>query len=449
MGTSVTALVAASAVLAVLVGGVFAVYLLRNRKSKDKPARRDRNSVIKDANRQLAQNPKDHRALGALADLYFDERAWDKAIKLYRVLQDLSATNNNIDGWFVTMRYGLCAMQLRQFAEAYKALVIARSMKNEAFEINYNLGFLEYKRGNVDRAIQLLREANEAQPDHIPTQRYLGRARFKQKRYREALEMLRRVVDAEPEDRESLLYVAQSHFELGRSDQALQIFAHLRPDPVLGAHASLYTGTIRTKKREYDQAIMDFEIGLRHENTRPEITVELRYRLATAYLEKQEIGKALQQLTEIQDLNPDYKDVRDQISRLQELNSNRHLQTYMMAPASGFVALCRRMVPTFHQNASIKITDVAVTKKEYADILADVSTPKWEDVILFRFIRGTGSVGELMLRELNSRIKEVRAGRGYCVTAGEFSDSAKAFVEARLIDLLGKKELLKILNKVE
>ncbi len=436
----------------IVVGVVLLIALIAiilKSKKNAKPVRKDRNSILKDANRQLAQNPKDHRALRAISDLYFDEHNWEKAFRTYRILLDQCATNPEIEEWFVTMRYGLCAIQMKQFGEAYKSLVIARTLKEDSFEINYNLGFLEYKRGNTERALQLLRGASEVQPDHLATRRYLGRSYFRLKKYQDALRVLRSVVDAEPEDRESLLFVAQSYYELGQNDQALMIFSHLRPDPQLGPHASLYAGTIRSKKREYDKAAMDFEIGLRHQDIKQDVVMELRYRLADVFMKQQEIGKALQQLTEIHSIDSGYKDVAAQIARNRELHSNQNLKTYLISSSSEFVTLCRRVVMSYHPNAKVKITDIAVTKNEYADVLAEVETSKWEDVILFRFIRGTGLVGELVMREMNSRIKDLRAGRGYCFTAGDFTDSAHAFVEARLIDLLNKEELLNTLNRLD
>jgi hypothetical protein len=193
---------------------------------------------------------------------------------------------------------------------------------------------------------------------------------------------------------------------------------------------------------------MDFEIGLKHQNIKVETLVELKYRLAAGYLKQQEIARAVAILIEIQALFPNYKDVVSQIDRYQELNSNRNLQIYLIAQTSEFVTLCRKVVASFFPKAKVKINDISVVKNEYADILADVETSKWQDQIMFRFIRSTGSVGELSLRDLYAKIKEVKAGKGYCLTAGMFSEEAKRFVEARLIDLIEKPALVKCLNSI-
>lgn len=418
-------------------------------KKKKAPQKKDRAALVKQANRQLASNPRDHNALLTLADVYFEEQAWEKAMKTYGILVGLCATNQEIEEWYVTMRYGLAALHQKIPDEAYKSLMVARTLKEECFDINTNLGYLEFRRGNHERAAQLLNQALQDRPGHVGSQRYLGRALFKLQRYAEAVKNLRAVVDQEPEDKESLFFLAQGHYEQGRNDQALIIFSHLRPDPMLGPHSALYAGSIRMTKRELEKATLDYELGLRHENIQADVELELRYRLADAYKKQQDVGKALAQLTEIHRKNPGYKDVAKQIADTRELHSNRHLQTYLIAPTSEFTALCRRMVMTFFKNATIKVLDINMNKNEYADVLTEVETARWEDIILFRFIRGTGQVGELVVRDLNARLKETRAGRGFCVGAGTFSESAAYFVEARLIDLLDKEKLLEIFNRLD
>lgn len=418
------------------------------KKKKKKPGK-DRATLLKQANRQLAANPRDHEALLTLADAYYEDQAWDKAMKTYGILVGLCATNQAIEEWYVTMRYGLAALQLKIAEEAYKSLMVARTLKDDQFDINTNLGYLEYRRGNHERAAQLLNQALQEQPDHAATRRNLGRALFKLARFADSARHLKAVIDQDPSDKESLFFLAQALQELGRTDQALKIFNHLRPDPVLGPHSALYAGSIRQNKREMEKAILDFELGLRHEEIRDEVELELRYRLADAYSKQQELSKALTQLSEIYKKNPAYKDVTARISQMRELHSNRNLQTYLIASNAEFTALCRRMVMTFFKNATIKVVDIVVHKNEYADVLTEVETAQWEDVILFRFIRGTGQVGELVVRDLNARLKETRAGRGFCVTAGSFSETAIFFVEARLIDLVDKEKLLDIFNRLD
>jgi len=153
-------------------------------------------------------------------------------------------------------------------------------------------------------------------------------------------------------------------------------------------------------------------------------------------------------LKEIQKITPGFKDVPSLIVRYQELNQNKNLQTYLLSVQSEFVALCRKIVVQFFPGAKVKITDISVFA-DYTDIVSEIDTPKWSDIVIFRFFRSQGSVGELLLRDFHARIKDLKAGKGICLSAGVYSDESRRFTEGRPIDLYDKERLNKILNSVD
>ena len=439
--------------VAVFSIGVVVILMIAYRKGKETGDRktkklksRDRGAIVREANRRLSQNPKDADALRALADLYYQEEDFAKSAKTYGLLIDLCATNKEINEFEVTVRYGISALRLGRHNDAHRSLVIASAMDKDSFELNYNLGYLEYVRKNVEKAAALLNLARRDQPEHPESLKYLGLSLYRLKKYADSAEMLKRSRQLAPEDKETQFVLARAYQELNQHDNALQIFTHLRPDPEVGPNACLFSGTLRMSMRDYENAIVDFEIGLRHEKTTPEISLELRYRLAAAYIQTQHLSEAIALLEEVYLEKPDYKDAKAQIQKYKELSLNQNLQTYLLGNTSDFVALCRKLAALFFPGAKVKVIDVSVQKAEYADILAEVNTDRWEDMLLFRFVRTSGKIGELMLRDMYARIKEERAGRGICVGAGTFSEGAESFVEARPIDLIEKVGLVKKLN---
>ncbi|MBN2049216.1 MAG: tetratricopeptide repeat protein [Spirochaetales bacterium] len=432
---------------AALIAAVFILFILRKKgdkkevKNKNKKVK-DRNTIVREANRRLAQNPKDPEALLLLADIYYSDQTYEKAMRTYQVLIDLCGTNTELDEFEVTLRYALSAMQIKQYQEAYKSFLIARTMKQDVFEIEHNLGHLEYLNKNYEKAAGYLSKAKVMKPDNLQTLRLLGLSLFRIRRYQDGAIHLRKALDMDPEDKEALFCLGQCYHNLGQNEPAVKIFAHLRVDPLFGPHAALYSGTIHLNAHDTNKAIMDFEIGLRHEQIKQEVRLELMYRLATAYIKNQDLPNALNYFQQIRSIQPDYKDVKQQLENYSELNRNKNLQVFLLSPISDFVALCRKLTTSFFPDAKVKILDISVQKNDYADILTEVSTTKWEDIVLFRFVRTSGDIGELILRDLYSRIKEVKAGRGYCITTGTFTESAQHFVEARLIDLIEKDKLM-------
>jgi len=308
---------------------------------------------------------------------------------------------------------------------------------------------LEFERKNYEKAVQLLAAARTQDPDSPAVLRYLGHSLFRLKKPKEAMNFIRKAIDLAPEDKESLYTLAECYHEANQIEQALRIFNHLRADPVMGPNSCLIAGTIHLDTRQYEAAIQDFEIGLKHTNIKVDILAELRYKLATTLLKMNDISKAIPHLKQLNSENPGYKDVTILLGKYIELSANRNLQTFLMGSSADFIALCRRIVMTYFGRAKVKITNITVNKTEWADILAEIDTSKWSDLIMFRFIRTQGSIGELVVRDFGSHLKDVKAGKGVCITVGQYTDEAKKYTEAHLIDLIEKDKLQQILNSLD
>jgi hypothetical protein len=120
-----------------------------------------------------------------------------------------------------------------------------------------------------------------------------------------------------------------------------------------------------------------------------------------------------------------------------------------MAPVAEFVALCRKIVLGYFPKAGVKIIKTLMTSNDWADITVEVNTAKWSDIIMFRFIRSREATGEVALRDFHSHLKDIKAGKGICMSAGAFSEDAKRFTAARLIDLIEGGPFLTILNSAD
>jgi tetratricopeptide (TPR) repeat protein len=435
-----------------LIGAPIFFFVLAARKRAAKGegggSARNREAVVRDAQRKLLQNPRDVKALQALADVAYRDEDFAAARTHYKTLVDLCAGVPGIDEYQVTLRHGVSALKMGDPDDAYKSLMFARNLKQDDFEVNFNLGAVEFARGEHEKAAAFFNRAHSADPENTLTIKNLAACLYKIKKYKEAIPFLRKVLELTPEDKEALFSLGNAYLEAGQSDMAVKIFTHLRTDPKMGPSAALFSGTIYLNSKLYDKAIMDLELGLRHEGVRPEVALELRYRLAIAHLRKEDIPRAMTLWKEITSINPRYRDVPELLARYGELSSNRKLQTYMLAPTSDFVTLCRKMATSFYSKSKTKLLNISFRQSEYVDIVAEVDTTTWSDIILFRFVRTTGVIGELLLRDLYAKLKEIKGGRGVCVAPGTYSEGAKGFVEARIVDLIDKNGLTNLLARI-
>jgi tetratricopeptide (TPR) repeat protein len=438
-------------VTALFLLGILSFVLFRKpgqQNDRGRGKKKDRNSILREANKRLSQNPNDSHALLNLADLNFAEGDYASALSHYQKLIRLCATIPELNEQEITLRYAVSALKVNNIEEAYRSFMIARTLDENSFEANYYLGYLDCQQKNFPKAEYYLQAAVRVNPEHLEANRWLGLSLYSNKKYKEAIACLQKVLDMEPGDKKALFTLGQSQYQLKHFDPALKVFTHLRAEPALGAQSSLYAGTIHLKSKRYAKAVTDFEIGLRHENAGPEIELELKYRMAAAYLKQSDMPAAIALWKAIKAAKSDYKDTSELLAQYMEIYTNRNLQTFMMATRSEFVSLCRQLAAKYYPRSSAKLLDISLQKNDYLDILAEIHTSKWDDLVLFRFARTSLQIGELMMRELYSRIKELRAGRGICMTTGIFSEAAKQFVEARLIDLIEKDELLKVFSRL-
>ncbi|MBE6347990.1 MAG: tetratricopeptide repeat protein [Spirochaetaceae bacterium] len=439
--------------IAIIVVAVFGILLSlifgsKNKVKKSGGRSKERQSIVRDATKKLTSDPHNVPALTELSNLYYKEHNWQGAYPLYATLVNLSSTRVGINLAEVKLRYGVCAANLSKHQEALKALLEARKLNSDVFDVNFYLGKVLVEQKEYEKAIPLLKKAITINNDIPECYGLIGKAYYLSKRYKESLPYLRRALDSNPEDKDLLFSMADALNESGTPDRAIKVFMHLRPDPVYGAQSCLAAGIYHTRCNQNEAAIKDYEIGIKHENAPQDLLLNIKYRLSQCYIKANNMPASLSLLKSIQLISPNYKDVPALITKYQELNQNSNLRTYMIGTSNEFVALCRKIASTFFKKSRTKVIDINVSS-DYAELLTEINTDKWQDVITFRFYRSTGSTGELYVRDFHAKIRDEKAGRGICFTAGVFSDEARKYIEGRPIDLIEKTQLAKILSSLE
>ncbi|MDR2480698.1 MAG: tetratricopeptide repeat protein [Spirochaetaceae bacterium] len=431
------------------IGGYIAVNYKYSGSAKSIKKSKSKEEAIEEATRRLAKNTKDAVALNFLGDVYYQAQDWEKAYHTYEALSELPPVNGELSHVQANLRAGIAAMRLNNFEAAHKFFVIARSLDQSSPEVNYQFGNLEFMRGNYEKSVKMLKMAITRNPEHSGSLRIMGHALFKLKRSKEAMGYIRKAMEADPGDKESLITLAECYADAGQKEQALRIYSHLRPDEIWGAQACLESGMIHIEAHRNEEAISDFEIGLKHQTIEEDIEVELKYQLASVYLRQQDTVTAMKYLQQIKEIRDSYKNVEELINNNKELVANKNLRIFTMASSADFIALCRKVTMTYFSNSKVKIIKTKMNGNDWTDIVAEVDTPKWSSIVMFRFIRIQGVIGELVLRDFHSHLKDEKADKGICAGVGDYSEEARKFTEARLIDLIEKERLKSILNNVD
>ncbi|MDR2864894.1 MAG: tetratricopeptide repeat protein, partial [Spirochaetaceae bacterium] len=339
-------------IIVVLIIGIAALgfSFISNTKNQGKSKAIKKNATkeeaTREANKRLSKNPRDITALACLGNIAYEEENWAKSFEIYDILAEMPLATNELNQVQANIRAAVSAMQLGNNEAAYKYLVVARALDQGNFEVNYQLGVLEFRRGNYEKASQLLQYSLRINPEYIPAMRTLGYTLFKLKKAKDALYYIRKALEISPDDKESLFTLAECYSEAGQKDQALRIYSHLRPDDVWGPQACLASGLINVESHQDEMAVIDFEIGLKHHEIDEDTEIELNYQLADAYLRLQNIAGAMNNLQKIQSMRENYKNVTELVEKYREINANKNLQIFVMSSSGDFVTLCRKIVMT-------------------------------------------------------------------------------------------------------
>ncbi|MBN2652865.1 MAG: tetratricopeptide repeat protein [Spirochaetales bacterium] len=442
-------------IIPIVVFVILVIIALSMRKPKEKKStkkkitKKDKSAILKKTTKKLSKNPKDPHALKDLGELYFEEGDYEKAMRAYSVLSDQVSNRSHGEKFDIYLKYGISLLKTGHRDEAFMALLDAYELEKDSFEVNFNLGYIEYLNGNYVKALSYLRIAKTLNASHSNTLRIMGLCYYKEQKTADAISHLKRVIEMNPDDRECLFALAQCYNLNGQKDMALKLFSQLRADSNWGPLAALNSGKICLHYNQYNNAAGHFEIGLKHNKIPAATKFELKYYLANIYIKEQNLTRAITLLKEIAEIKPDYKDTKQLIAKYSDLVANNNLRIFLMGGNSEFANICRKLASNSFKNAHMKVIDMNIVKNLYLDIIIEVNTRKWEDIVLFRFIRNTGQVSDLLVRELHAKLKEEKAGRAFCFTAGFFTEEAKRFVEARLIDLVERDKLEKMLKSIE
>lgn len=444
--------------VAVIAGAVFVLILMsitnikKKVKSQNKLTNKIRTKgeavVIKEFTKKLAKDPSNLTALTTLSDLFYEEKNYEKALPLYNRLCDLIQANPQIDKLKSYSRYGICCFKMGKTDDAGRSLVQALKIDPKDFNSNLYIGMALYIKKDYERALVCLRRAYVVNQTDPELTEYLGKVLYNLKRFRDSSSFLKRTLDSNPTNKEFMFLYASCMEEMNYYDKALKTLTLLRSDPVYGAESCIACAKIHEKTGEKEKVIQDYELALKNETFQKEKKLQIAYKLSNIYIQKHDIQNGLNLLRKIQMVAGNYKDVDMLVKRYQELNQNENLQTYLLSSVNDFTILCRNFVLNFYNDAKVKIEDVKVTS-EGPEILAQVFSDKWEDMEMFKFFRSTGAVGELFIRDFHSKMRDIKCEKGFCVTAGSYTDEAKKYAEGRPIDLLDKQKLIIALKKLK
>jgi len=445
-------------VFTVVLAIVYFIYGARNKikvkKKMEKISTESKLLAIDELRKHIKLNPNDFVAREKLGDILADSKSYLPAVKEYMTILDRHAGNPDVSEIKFTLKIADVYALIGNNDEARKYYLVAKKIDDFNVRANLKLGEIELSMGNSEVALSYIKNAVKVSPENPDVIRVFGEASFQSNRFAEAVTAYNIILKTTPDDAKSLNNLAICLIKLKRYDEASRYLQKLTIMPEYAADANFELGMINYRLKALQQSIEYFENALKPGTLKPSNLLECLYALADCYVKNQNLNKAVEYLLKIINIDPDYKDVAQKYESYQQLSQNSLLQKYLIGSVAQFTNLCKVVVKYFMSRTStlkggnVNFTKINTTNDGCLEILAEITNGKFSELYYFTFVRSTTTVGELTMRTVYSKQKELKADRAICVTAGDFSPPAKEFVESRMLELIEKTRLNEILTEI-
>lgn len=410
--------------------------------------------ALDELRRIIKKDPYNFLARDKLADLLIQKRSYLAAIKEYLIILDHSQSNEKIDEAKYLGKIGKAYILLDNLKDAKKYLLMAKQKDDINFDINKNLADIELLQGNYDKAEIYLNLVLQLEPENLELIKKAGICYYKLKKFKSAFENLTKVVKSDKDDIECIFYIATSFYNVGKYEEALKFFTRLKKEAEYSAESFYMIGNMHYKQKLYVQAIEDYSNALATGNIKSnDQLAEIHYIMADCYSKTHNLPRALEHWRTVTEFDNNYKDVLEKIETFTEISSNHLLEMYLIGSINQFTRICKIFIKYYLQTHStlkgnVKFIETKTNADGSMEIMTEVTSSNYLEQNFFVFIRSATTIGDMAMRNLYNRLKEQKADKGICITAGAFSDSAKEFVESRMLKLVERNQLIDILGKI-
>lgn len=238
----------------------------------------------------ISINPKHPEAHLLLANILSSLKQERGAIDHYRKVIELTPDKEE-----AYLQLAIAYLRLFEYEEAVKALKSLTVISPESPHAYYYLGKAYDQMKLPKEALSYYRKVINLKPDFEPVFVDIGLALESQGERGEAIKSFETLLQFNPHNFSVMQHLVQLYIQENRLENALQILKTLISRDIGGLDTHRKAGLVYLELEQYDEAILEFEHILAQEP----LASQIRYYLATAYEEKGEPQRAIEEFGKI------------------------------------------------------------------------------------------------------------------------------------------------------
>lgn len=333
--------------------------------------------------------------------------------------------------------------------DAKKEYLILTKIDEKNYEHFYNLGVLFFNASYMEKAQQYFKKATQLNPKHANSHFYLGQIQFRSKLYRDAKESFTKSVSIDPKNYKAHYFLGLVLRQTGELDTALREFEVAQKEEDLKVRALVGKGLCNIDRRQYSQAVAEFQHATQKVRPKSDADYHARYYLAHAAENMRDLYTAIQHWEYIYNNKPDFKDVAQKLKEYDEFRVDDQLKDFMIASPAQFEDIAQKLI----ESMGYTVVEIKMPDDASLDLLAAESEGKFHNMRksnrIIKIRRSTESISEKQVQQLHEEMKEQNSNLGLFITTGEFSSAAQNFAQSRPVDLIDRSRLSSLFNQIK
>lgn len=406
--------------------------------------------AIVDLEEYIKKDEKNPLAHLYLADCYYMTNKKDLALVEYRQALSLGKFSNQSIEKQARYRMADIYVSLGQLEEAQKEFLLIVKMDPNDYRALYNIGKIFYDRNMRDNALNYLNKAVKINSSFPDAWFYIGKIHLDANRYAEAMNAFINCVKNDPKNYEAHYNLGIIYKAMNNITKALQEFeiAERSPDTNLKLKTIYQIGLIAADNGNYDKAINEFQRALKYATEENNLTIGIRYALASVYENRKQILEAIEQWERISQYRPNYLDVQEKLLRYSDLRMDDKLKDFVTCSTSTFEILSQKVL----SELGYDVIDSKVVNDNTVHMVALERSGKWSNVrqgkVFVVVTRSGEPVDDDVLSLIVDKVKVIHGVKGLCITTSRFTPKAIRYAENRPVVLIDRSELTKVLKKI-
>ncbi len=397
----------------------------------------------------LKEEPENWEAIKNISFLYIKNKMYSQALSYIEKALHIPSVLQNWNQAEILYLAGFCTKNLKKYQASLKYLLTANGLNPNDIEVLKLLAIVYFYLEQYDKADIYFKKCYSFKENQKFDKEFIKTFAFNSyflAKFNDTIKILASYIQKYPNDIEAIAYYSLALYKSGQKEEAEKYLKIGLQYPKLRAEILFTLGEYCFQKQDYSTSYAFYLKTIQTRDCPKEIYLSSLYQLAHINVNQNKINEAVVFWDKIYTIDPKYKDVAEKINTFSSLTSDERIRQFSLANQKDAVSICQKIVNLMI--GQYNLLDSESIDDKTLDLLVSKSKGSKVFIYLFRFIRGTEKVGEIVVKEMHLKMKEKQAVKGFLFSIGVLSEAARDFIALRPIEYFDRSEITKFLKEI-